>query len=100
MKSRNEKDLEATCLVQIESYRKSKNVAWILWSMFYAMYTFIITAACFGSNIWFSRPVKIDGPYNFAMLILRYYEPLITILLPLAVSHVYRILLKSEVREI
>ncbi len=80
----------------IESYQKWKKAIWLLWGIFFLVNILLITGINFASNIWFLRPIKIGGPYQFAMIAIQYYIPFITILIPIAVSHIYKILLKHK----
>jgi len=50
------------------------------------------------SNLWFSRPIKIDGPYNFALMLARYFTPLVTIVLPLSINSLPKYIIKNEVK--
>ena len=49
-----------------------------------------------GSDIWFGRPLNISGPYQLANLAVRFYLPLLTILIPVTVSSFSGILLKCR----
>jgi hypothetical protein len=50
------------------------------------------------SNLWFSRPITISGPYQFAVLAVRYCTPLLTVFIPLLVSKCYKLIDKYEVK--
>jgi len=90
---------ETVGFCNIESFQKSKRLIWIVWSIFYGMCALLITALYFGSNIWFRRMIHIDGPYQFFIIAVRYYAPLITIFIPICVGSFTKILRNSEVRD-
>lgn len=91
-------DLEKVGFVNLESYQKRKRIAWILWGIFYGVYSLFLTALFFGSNLWFSRPISINGPYALAQITVQYYVPLLTISIPMVISDLLKILLKNEAR--
>lgn len=80
-------------------YKTIRTTAWIIWLIFFAVCTVTISAIMFGSNIWFARPVQITGPYEFALIAVRYYIPVTTILLPIAIGSFPQILAKNERRD-
>lgn len=75
-------------------YRK---MTWILWILFIIASFSATTAMRFGSNIWFMRPVHIDGPYQFALTVVPYLLPLISIIIPLIFNSTLKLLHKYEV---
>lgn len=83
----------------IQSFLKAKKVSWCLWSIFISIYFLSITALYFGSNLWFNTSITIDGPYTFATIILRYISPLVSIIIPLLISKMPKLILKYEVAE-
>ncbi|WP_391201330.1 hypothetical protein [Psychrobacillus sp. L4] len=80
-------------LFKIAVWRK---YSWIIWSLFILMKWGMTTALVFGSNIWFWRPISINGPYEFAGICLMYAIPLITIILPLLMNKLKRIVDTDE----
>lgn len=89
-------DFQLTAYVNIQAAQKTKKLAWILWLAYAVISTLSVTAIEFGSNIWFSRSVNIDGPYQFAVIILKYVLPLFTILIPLAFNAAPTLLSKYQ----
>ena len=71
----------------------------MLWALYMFVTTLATTAVFFGSNLWFSRPIHIDGPYQFSLLMIRYALPFISILLPLLARDSFRLIEKYEVGE-
>jgi hypothetical protein len=85
--------------INIEAAFKMRKGAWIIWSLYIIVSTLFSTAIYFGSNIWFSRPVIITGPYEFAVVAIRFLLPLITMIIPLIFNVAPRLILKYEVGE-
>lgn len=83
---------DTTAYIDRNHFIKLRKIAWVVWSIFFVMSIVTITALLFGSNIWFGRPVKINGPYQFGVMAVKYYVPAITALLPLALSSIPKIL--------
>lgn len=91
--------LKCKSFINIQSAFKAKKISWILWLLFIVVYTLFTTAIQFGSNIWFSRPVIITGPYQFAEVAIGYGIPLISIIIPLIFNSAPKLILKYEVGE-
>jgi hypothetical protein len=85
--------------ISVEAAFKMRKSAWIIWSLYIIISTLFSTALYFGSNIWFSRPVIITGPYQFAVVAIRFLLPLITMIIPLIFNVAPRLILKYEVGE-
>ena len=73
-----------------------KKVAWTIWSAFFLVAVGTMAALTFGSDIWFGRPLNITGPYQMANIAVRFYLPLLTIIIPITISSFSRILLKCR----
>lgn len=73
-----------------------KKVAWTIWSAFFLVAVGTMVALTFGSDIWFGRPLNITGPYQMANIAVRFYLPLLTIIIPITISSFSRILLKCR----
>ncbi|MCQ6561391.1 permease prefix domain 1-containing protein [Paenibacillus mendelii] len=73
-----------------------RRLAWLLWSLFVILMTLNTTALQFGSNLWFSRPVTLSGPYQFAIVGVRYALPFISIIIPLLIHASLRLAPKYE----
>jgi len=91
--------IQCKSFINIQSAFKVKKVSWIMWLLFIVVYTLFTTAIQFGSNIWFSRPVIITGPYQFVEIAIRYGIPLISIIIPLIFNSAPKLILKYEVGE-
>ena len=85
--------------INIKIYQRRKKIAWILWGIFYLLYALTMTVVFFGSNIWFHRTIHIDGPYQFFNMVIRYYVPLISILIPILIGSFLKVLPKHEARD-
>ncbi|MBS4196833.1 permease prefix domain 1-containing protein [Lederbergia citri] len=85
--------------LNIASFMKTKKIIWLLWAIFIFITWGYLSAILFGSNIWFSRPIHIDGPYQFGVLVARYALPFITIIFPLIFSAWERLISQIEVGE-
>lgn len=97
--TKQNQDSDRISIVYIEGYYRYRKAAWLIWGLFFAVSCILITGIHFASNIWFLRPVHIDGPYQFAMLAIQYYIPFITILIPVTMTRICSILRKNEAGE-
>lgn len=88
-----------TMNMSVQAAFRLRKIGWILWSIFIAVSLLFTTALHFGSNFWFSRPISISGPYQFAMIAIAYGKPFVSILIPLALHIVPTVMRKYEVRE-
>jgi hypothetical protein len=84
--------------VQVNLYKiaTARKYVWIIWSIYIVATWGIITATLFGSNIWFWRPISINGPYEFANICVMYVSPFITIIVPLLMNKLQKIIVKQE----
>jgi len=57
--------------------------SWIGFAIFVLICTVATTGILFASNIWFSRPIRINGPYQLATIISQYLAPFFTIVIPM-----------------
>ena len=85
--------------VNIKAARETKNAIWILWAAVTVLIELSVTAMRFGSNIWFSRHISIDGPSEFASLLITYFIPLLTIVIPIIAGIPLKLIPKYEVGE-
>lgn len=83
--------------VQVDLYKIAivRKYVWTIWSLYIVATWGINTASLFGSNIWFWRPISINGPYEFASIIAIYINPIITIIIPLLMNKLQKIILKQ-----
>jgi len=85
--------------INLNNALKIRKISWALWILFIVVYIFFLTALQFGSNIWFSRPVRIDGPYQLAIMIIKYCSPFISVIIPLHFNLAPKLILRYEVGE-
>ncbi len=91
--------IEKQQYVNINRYIKLGKTAWLIWGIFVTVCVLIVTGLYFSSNIWFSKPIRIDGPYNFALMAIRYFAPFVTVIIPLIIQKLPKLILKHEVGE-
>lgn len=89
---------ETVALISVPAIKKRSKLVWILWAMFFLVYSLTLVAATFGSNLWFGRPVEITGPYAFANIAVRFYIPILTIFIPITVNSFTKSISKYEKR--
>ncbi|MGG1660642.1 permease prefix domain 1-containing protein [Brevibacillus sp. NRS-1366] len=87
----------ATLDLQAAFYRRK--LGWVIWSIFIGVMVLYTTAIHFGSNIWFSRPATFSGPYQFAVVAIAYVQPFFSILVPLLLHAMPKLIMKYEVGE-
>ncbi len=90
-KHNNTGDFAVLCVTA--SHRRKK-IAWIVWILFFFIAEGIAAALTFGSDLWFGRPLNINGPYQMANIAVRFYLPLLTIMIPITFSSFSKILQK------
>ena len=84
--------------VSLRSLQKASRWVWILFALFLLLDLALVTGIRFGSNLWFSRPIHINGPDQFALLAADYFLPATFLWIPLAVQHVGKATLEAEVQ--
>ena len=77
---------ESTGYRSLSRVQHERRIVWLLWGALYLVLSLAIAAISFGSALWFGRGITIAGPYAFAQLAARFYLPLLTIFIPLAVG--------------
>lgn len=82
--------------LSITASERRKKIVWILWGLFFVVCVGIMAALTFASNLWFGRPVKINGPYQAANIAVRFYLPLLTIMVPITFSSFTKLLTKNR----
>lgn len=95
----DKKLIDATRFMNIIQYKKRKRIVWILWFVFAVISLIATTALQFGSNLWFSSEIRIDGPYALAVLLMEYFVPMLTVIIPIITSIPLRLISKYEVGE-
>lgn len=96
-KSHSEDYINKTGFINLQQCRKMKKLVWILWAIFAVISLLSNSALYFGSNLWFSRKVSIDGPYALASLLIAYFVPMLTVIIPIIFSFPVRLIAKYEV---
>ncbi|MCL1791105.1 MAG: permease prefix domain 1-containing protein [Peptococcaceae bacterium] len=90
------KNLGRKAVINLDHMRRIRRYTWGIWLLFIILFTLILTGAMFGSNIWYSRLVVFNGPYEFAMTMLTYLEPFFTIVIPLTLHKLPGLVQKHE----
>jgi len=57
--------------------------SWIIFAIFMIICSVATTGILFASNIWFSRPIRINGPYQLAIIISQYLAPFFAMVIPI-----------------
>lgn len=89
--------MERMGYVNVPQTKRKRNIVWLLWAIFAVISLLATTALYFGSNIWFSRKISIDGPYALAVVLIAYFIPLLSVIVPLLFSIWVRLIDKYEV---
>ena len=96
---RNSEEFRIKAFISLKSSLENRKTVWFIWILFTLVSIISVTAIQFGSDLWFSRPINIDGPYQFAIITLRYVLPLFTILIPLSLNLAPKLIAKYQVGE-
>ncbi|MEW9095910.1 MAG: permease prefix domain 1-containing protein [Clostridiaceae bacterium] len=91
--------LNKTSIIDMHDINTLKRYTWIVWGIFILLIMIVNFGARFASNIWFSRPVRIDGPYQFAMIVGSFFMPLLSIVIPLFINRGCKLINEYEVDE-
>lgn len=75
-----------TMTVDAVQLRRQSRTVWLVWGVCFAVCVAAVSAVLFSSNVWFSRPVRIDGPYALGVMAAPYYLALSTVVFPIAVG--------------
>ncbi len=86
----------ATAFLSVTASKRRRKIAWIVWGLFFFVAVGIMAALTFGSDIWFGRSLNISGPYQMANIAVRFYLPLLTIIIPITFSNFLKILCKNK----
>jgi hypothetical protein len=98
LRKKEDSFINEASVVDTQKMNRIKKITWILWLLFIIVATLFTTSLNFGSNLWFSRSITINGPYEFAVLAVRYCTPLITIFIPLLANKSCKLIDKYEVK--
>ena len=85
--------------VNVNRYNRLKSLSWIFCTVFIIVCVLVVTGVHFGSNLWFGRPVRINGPYQFALVLSNYLPPFFIIIIPIFIGRLSKLLEKYEVGE-
>ncbi|MEK4074867.1 MULTISPECIES: permease prefix domain 1-containing protein [unclassified Paenibacillus] len=88
-----------TTVIRIPALVQWNRRIWWLWAALILVLWGTQAALRFGSNIWFNRPIQVDGPYQFAVIVIAFAIPLLSVIIPLVVHRAYRIVSKYEVSD-
>ncbi|MGO4733839.1 permease prefix domain 1-containing protein [Paenibacillus sp. 2KB_22] len=89
-----------TTVIRTHAFMQWNRRIWWLWAVFMIVLWGTQAALRFGSNIWFNRPIQVDGPYQFAVMAIAFAIPLLSVIIPLVVHRAYRIISKYEVSDV
>jgi len=82
--------------LSVTASKRRKKMVWTIWGLFFFIAVGTMAALTFGSNIWFGRPLNISGPYQMANIAVRFYLPMLTILIPITFGNFQKLLLKNR----
>lgn len=85
-----------TMTVDAAQLRRQSRTVWLVWGVCFAVCVATVSAVMFSSNVWFSRPVRIDGPYALGVMASPYYLALSTVVFPIAVGRFPRLIAQCE----
>lgn len=88
-----------TTRIRMPILKQWQRRAWWLWAAVVLALWGTQAALRFGSNMWFDRPIQVNGPYQLAVILFAFALPLLSILIPLVVHRAYRIVSKYEVSD-
>lgn len=94
--SKKGKNVKHIAFLSIKVSEQRKRTTWIIWGLFFFVVIGIMIVLTFGSDLWFGRPLNINGPYQMANTAVRFYLPLLTIIIPITISNFSKILLKNR----
>ncbi|USG68342.1 permease prefix domain 1-containing protein [Brevibacillus ruminantium] len=87
----------AVAVVNAATWKRAQKIAWLFCGLYTGVMTLYTTAIKFGSNLWFWRPIHIDGPYQFGLLVVDYAMPFLLIIVPLMIRRAFELIGKHEV---
>lgn len=85
-------------VLSVAASERRKKIAYIVWGIFFLVATGTMVALRFGSDIWFGRKLNITGPYQMANIDVRFYLPMLTVIIPITFGNFIKILLKHRKR--
>jgi hypothetical protein len=78
---------------------KISKYIWFIWLIYICISTVKTAGIHFASNIWFHRKIVIDGPYQFALILVEFGIPFISIIFPLLIGSLAGLASKYEVAD-
>ena len=91
--------LDAAAPLDQKRLGRQGRAAWLIWALFILVTAVLTTLKYFGSDIWFGRPLRVDGPYRFAQVAVSYALPFMAIILPLLYSKARTLAKRYEVEK-
>ncbi|MEK8131413.1 permease prefix domain 1-containing protein [Paenibacillus filicis] len=87
---------DKVAVFRLASISRYSRLAWQVWGLYIVVSVLGVTAVQFGSNIWFSRPVTLSGPYQWGVVAIRYALPFVSVLIPLLFTASIKLAHKHE----
>ena len=94
--SRRKPSASTVAYLSVTASKRHRTMAWTIWVLFFLVAAGTMAAVTFGSDILFGRPLNMTGPYQMANMAVRFYLPLLTIMVPITFSNFSNILLKNR----
>ncbi len=94
---KDETYLDAAAPLDQKRLGRQGRTAWLIWVLFILVTAVFTTLKYFGSDIWFGRPLCVDGPYRLAQIAISYALPFVSIILPLLYTKARTLVQKYEV---
>lgn len=95
LRRRRDDPAEIMTVDTAQLHRECRRV-WLIWGVFFLVCVGAASAVLFAGNVWFSQPVRIDGPYALGVVAAPYYLALSTIAYPIAAGTFPRLLAQCE----
>lgn len=92
----NQRRMDTVAFLSVPASRRRGKAVWIIWILFFLISVGMMAAVTFGSNLWFQRPLYVTGPYQAASIAVRFYLPLLTIVIPITVGSFTKILINNK----
>lgn len=96
----NHQDREDITVIRTPLLMQWARRLWWIWAGFILVLWGTQAAVRFGSNLWYSRQIQVEGPYQFAVIAIVFAIPLLSVIIPLVVHRAYRIVSKYEVGDV
>lgn len=93
----NAKSWSSSGYINLSKLKRLSKYGWVIWIIFVGLSIIKTTGLHFASDIWFHRSIVIDGPFQFVSLIIEYMVPFVTIIIPLLLQRLAKLVIKYEV---